>query len=449
MDRQLFEDRLAAFFVAKIDRVEIDGAVCDAQRGCVGKVFEGHRLRQGVDAVLHGADVFEQRRHLPEYPVRHAANAQHQCNGNGDGAEADGALLPGHDRYAADAGEQQCIERLQAHGELGHQPHLPVDGVEKADHGLAGVELFVAGVGKQLQGLDVGVGVDDAAGHVGARIGLRHRDAAQPGHEDAQQADVPHKPDHQRRNQPRLGLTDQHDCAHEINGDIDENVEHLDHRFTDGQRGLHHLLRQAPGELFLEKGQALVQQHVVHAPAPDHRIVAEHGLVSDQRLHEDGQRIGDDDQTAHRQQAHAVRLPQRLGVCGAQPVDQGAEKAHEGDFDHRHGCGHRRHQRQPWQQRARKIKNEAAQRRGRGLQPGVVGQRRQRVNAGFEKAEEHGGRLRKWGRSVGGFAPAGEPMGRSVRRRYGSTAPWCTTMRSWREISLTGAVECAGKAWAS
>ena len=64
--------------------VERDVAEADLARAAAAPVRRAHRppsaaTRDRRDAVVHGADVLEQRRQLPHDPVRHAQQAQRQC----------------------------------------------------------------------------------------------------------------------------------------------------------------------------------------------------------------------------------------------------------------------------------------------------------------------------------------------------------------------------------
>ncbi len=63
--------------------------------------------------------------------------------------------------------------------------------------GFAGVVLFLAGVGEQLQGGDVGVAVDDPAHQLRARIRGHHRAVLDLGNEVGEGADVGERPQHQ------------------------------------------------------------------------------------------------------------------------------------------------------------------------------------------------------------------------------------------------------------
>ena len=78
------------------------------------------------------------------------------------------------------------------------------------------------------------------------------------------------------------------------------------HRLAHGERRLHHLLRDAAGELVLEEAEALAEQVAVRPPAHQHRIVAEHRLEHEQRLAERDRREADEDERRHAGKLRAV-----------------------------------------------------------------------------------------------------------------------------------------------
>ena len=169
---------------------------------------------------------------------------------------------------------------------MSDQAHLAVDRGHEAVHGTARIGLLSLGVGKQLEGLDIGVAVNDAAGHMGPRIGLSHRDVLEPWHENAHQHQIAAQPQHQRSHQPGLAAPYQYQSAGEIDHHIDEDVHQLDHRLADGECGLHDLLRDSSGEFVLKERQALLEQVAMGQPAHPHRVIAKQALVGDQRLAE-------------------------------------------------------------------------------------------------------------------------------------------------------------------
>src|SRR5690606_42148586 len=69
-------------------------------------------------------------------------------------------------------------------------PPFPTRRSFRSGHAFPGETGFAPGVREQLHRLDVGVAVDDAAGHLRARVGLRLGDDAEARDEVAQQTDI-------------------------------------------------------------------------------------------------------------------------------------------------------------------------------------------------------------------------------------------------------------------
>ena len=193
---------------------------------------------------------------------------------------------------------------------------------------------------EQLHRLDVRVAVDDAAGHDGPRVGLRGRHLAEPRDEIAQRKQIAGEPQRHRRRQPPVRRADDHQHAEEIDHDIVQHLGELDDRLAHGERRLHQLGGDAPGELVLVEGHRLLEQVAVHLPADAHGIVAEQRLVGVERRqrHQERQRHADDQR--HARQLPPFRLKERLAVLHRQPVDDMAEEAEHPDLDD----GDQRHQ---------------------------------------------------------------------------------------------------------
>jgi hypothetical protein len=83
----------------------------------------------------------------------------------------------------------------------GDEAQLPAEGDGVLVDRLAHEIVLVARPGEELDGEDVGVAVDDAAGQRRAHLGHPARAVAQARHEDAQQDGVGDEPQHHRRRQ--------------------------------------------------------------------------------------------------------------------------------------------------------------------------------------------------------------------------------------------------------
>ena len=193
---------------------------------------------------------------------------------------------------------------------------------------------------KQLHRLDVGIAVDDTAGHRRARVGLLLGHLAEPRDEIAQQPDVANEPDRQRHGEPPVGRADDHQHAKEIDDDVVQDVDQLDDALAHGERRLHQLGGDTSGELVLVEAHRLLEQVAVHLPADTHGVVAHQRLLVEQRMEPDGA-----GQHHQHDESHAGELPafgrqEGRAVLHRQPIDDPAEEAEHPDF----GDGDRRHQ---------------------------------------------------------------------------------------------------------
>ena len=276
---------------------------------------------------MNDAEIFKERRNLPHDPLGHAVDAQDERNHRGDGADADRAHEPEPDRKGADAENGDAVVEINEVVELGDEPHLRVHRVQELVHALAGVGFLPPRMGEELHRGDVGVAVDDAAGHLRTRVRLTLGGRLQTRHEMPDKKDVHRKPDQERRDQAQVRRRHQNQHSDEINEHVDQNVEQLHHRLAHGEGGLHHLGRHPPGVFVGEERHALAQHLPVHAPARAHGQVAQQGLVGDQRHAEDGERQDNDDEDADQRKAPALLRQERLRIAGGEPVH---ELAHEG-----------------------------------------------------------------------------------------------------------------------
>ena len=168
--------------VAKTNPLKTNLPLGHLQLGRLWLVLHRARPRQGVDAVLHRADVLEQAGHLPHHPMRHALQAQRHGGGRRHGAHADGRHAPQPERGSRHAQNQPHAQRMVDDLKRTHQPHLAVAGVHEFGHGGARKRGFAVRMRKELDGGDVGVSVGDAPGHHRTCIGLLLAHAAQARH---------------------------------------------------------------------------------------------------------------------------------------------------------------------------------------------------------------------------------------------------------------------------
>jgi hypothetical protein len=155
---------------------------------------------------------------------------------------------------------------------------------------------------------------------------------------------VAHQPAGKRDRQAPVRRPHDEQHADEVDGDVVGHVEHLDHAFAHGERGLHKLGGDPAGKLVLVEGHRLLEQIAMDLPADAHRIVAEQRLLLEQRMGQHHQRQADKDDEGHACKAPAFLLKEGRAVALGQPVDDVAEEGehpHLGHRDQRHQDGGR------------------------------------------------------------------------------------------------------------
>ncbi|MND61060.1 hypothetical protein D3C80_523060 [compost metagenome] len=151
--------------VVEADLVETHRAPLGYQLGSAGRIRYLGAAGEGGHAVLHGADVFEQRGYLPHDPVRHAVDTQGHGGDRRHRPGADLAQVPQPQRIAAGSNDQAHHQRLVDDFELADQTHLAKTGLLEVLHGCAREVRFAVGVREQFHRGDVGVGVRNPPGH--------------------------------------------------------------------------------------------------------------------------------------------------------------------------------------------------------------------------------------------------------------------------------------------
>ncbi len=135
------------------------------QGGCIRRILNLGAAGQGFHTVLYGANVLEQRGHLPHDPVRHAIDAQrhggNRCNGTG----ANLTLVPQPQGITTCTHDQRNDQYLIDDLELADQAHLAKAGELEVLHCSTCEVRLAFGVGEQLHRGDVGVGIRDTPGH--------------------------------------------------------------------------------------------------------------------------------------------------------------------------------------------------------------------------------------------------------------------------------------------
>ena len=189
----------------------------------------------GADAILHRANVFKQRGHLPHDPLRHAGQAQHQPQRHRHRAHTDQLTQPQPDRKTRHRQQQQRIQQVKAGVETRHQPHLPVYSDQKVVHAFTGIIRFTLGMGKQLHRLDIGIGIHHPPGHDRTGIGLLLRHPPHHRNKKPHQQDITDQPDQQRCHQARVGKSHNSQRTDEIHRNIIQHINQLDDTLTHRQ----------------------------------------------------------------------------------------------------------------------------------------------------------------------------------------------------------------------
>ena len=299
--------------------------------------------RKGAHAVLHRAHVLEERGGFPQNPVCQTIDAQGHRQRRRQRADADLLRQPQMNALRRHRERERHAQQMDADHNQAHQPHLAVHGAQKTFHRAARVFHFAAGVRKEFHRGDVGIGIDDAPGHQGARTGLLGRHAHQSRQGKAQQDTVQQHPAEKRAQQPEIKPHQHHADGNQIDGGINQHVTQNEAGIAHGQRGLHQAGRQATGKFVLMEGQTLPQQQAVKLPAQAHREIARQRLMAKQRQPGGKQRTEQNHHGQRQQRAAFLRPPLRRSNRGqiiAQPPQQRIQPrlktAHDGgQQDHR------------------------------------------------------------------------------------------------------------------
>ena len=288
----------------------------------------GHR----PEGFAQAAGEAEQRRHRVHQPFGHRRDPEAQRHGRRDQAQRRRAGLPQQHRMADQAEDQQAAE----------QDHADVDGdfdPLQADEGRPGraqlgpaLPVLAAAVAEQLDGGDVGIGVDQHPGQRRQRalepLGL----ASEPRHRIGHQAQIGGDPQQQRQHQPGVDRGQQPDRSEDVDRDEGQGVQHLVGGARRRAAALAHPGRDPPGQVGLEPADRLAQHMAVGAPADQgHRIGPERDVVEqlagqrEKRSHHQHQR-GDGDQLG------PARRPQLCRRGRGQDVDQPAGIADQPDL---------------------------------------------------------------------------------------------------------------------
>ena len=255
---------------------------------------------------------------------------------------------------------------------------------------IADEDILVAGAGEQLDGQDIGIAVDDAAGQVRAHFRHVARALAHLRQEDAQHHGIAGEPEEDRQRQPPIGRGEKPDSAGAIDQDVPDRVDHRDDALAQIGPGLHDPGGNPAGEIVLEKSPALADHMPMVLPAHQVCQPGDQRLVADQMLHQMRERPQHQEQHRHQQQLRHRLLPDRLLLLLGNQRHDPADADRDRGVEQRHRqTGHEQRNQQP-RDLAHVMPVEAPQRMGGAEQRRrAVGLLCGRFDQAFEKAE-HG-----------------------------------------------------------
>ncbi|RMW13187.1 hypothetical protein ALP03_05892 [Pseudomonas amygdali pv. tabaci] len=357
-----------AIAVMEINAIEPDAAVFDLQRQRAGLVIHRDRLRDALQAVLHGADVLENAIDHPHDPAGHVDDTNHQACGQRDGPHRDHRLGPQpqgkpgsgdnqHAVHGGDGGVHRCDDTASQLAFLG-----------LVTHRFTRILLLMIGVREQFQGGDVGVAVDYPAHEPGARIGRLHRALLDPGDEVHQREYERHDPGAQRDHQAPVSLGEQHHGADRVDQYMPQRIHRLHRRVAQRVAGLHDALGDTPGEIVLEEVDALFEHVAVVLPTNQVGHAGADGLMHQQVVQADEDRAQQQGHHHHPDQFRAMNAEKILGRRGLRQVDNAAQVVEQRHLDQRPDQSHdqKREKRRPYLTQVIHVKREDGVGRGRG-----------------------------------------------------------------------------------
>ncbi len=189
-------------------------------------------------------------------------------------------------------------------------------------------------VGEQLDGVDVGVAVDDAAGQRRTCLGVGGGEVLHLRHEVPQRRRIEDQPDGQRDGQPPVGLGEQIGGGTGVDQHEPDGVDQLHGAVTQRAAGLDDLVGDAAGEVVVEGAKALPQHMPVGLPANERGEVGDDHLVLDEVMEAERERPGDQRDKAHPEQQQPVLLKEVLRRAGVlHQVDQLADVGKQRHLD--------------------------------------------------------------------------------------------------------------------
>ena len=246
--------------------------------------------------------------------------------------------------------------------------------------------VLVLGAGKQLDGEDVGVAVDDPAGERRAQLAYAAGTLAQARHHEAEQRRVGQEPQRDRDGKTPIGGRHQDDGAAAVEDDVPDGVDADDDHFAQRRAGLQDPVGDAASEVVLEEGPGLADDVEVALPPDAVGEARVQRLVDQQEFEEQHAGADQHDEDGHAEELRPGVLEKGLArVAGHQPGDA-ADADRDGDVE----CGGAHAAEQKQQHDATRLADEVPE---EGEQVGRRGRVPDGARGRYERLEaaENGG----------------------------------------------------------
>ena len=245
----------------------------DAPRGLgqfqrIGGIDQRMGRGQRAHPILDLAQIGVDRHQGETHPARHLRDPHGDRADGRDLARADAIILPQHDTGQHQGHRQDPRRRHQDKAEHGRKHPELQRGAAIALHRGDGGLILVVDMTKQLDRLDIGDGVDDLACHIGPRGGPRLGQRPHARQIPADHRRIGQRPDRQDQADPPIdGGQHQHGPRQRCNRES-TGIDRLGHDVHEGGGRLHLLLRDATGEIIVEKADGMAQRPAMQ-PALD------------------------------------------------------------------------------------------------------------------------------------------------------------------------------------
>ena len=163
----------------------------------IWRVQQGDGLGDRLHPLRHDAQRAEERGQRPHDPAGHRVEPQRQSRRRSDSADACRALRPKVNRPAHNAYDQQAIQRHQHQIHQCEDPHLAREGLAGLLDRFLGELDFPVVMGEELDGVNVGIAVNDAPCGHGARVRRCFRRRPHALHRPMYKPRIKPEPDHQ------------------------------------------------------------------------------------------------------------------------------------------------------------------------------------------------------------------------------------------------------------